>query len=145
MIRSTSQIALLPVPGILTTPATFTTVTVTGETIGSVALAPGGSRGLLYTNASAVERVTILDLATDPPPFRTVRLYSPVLAVFSSPDSRHSVVLHEGTATSGDDPGSPGAFSLLPVANALPAKIVATLAPPPPPSPSQRSRGHRRA
>jgi hypothetical protein len=27
-------------------------------------------------------------------------------------------------------PGTPGAFSILPVANALPAKIVATLAPP---------------
>jgi hypothetical protein len=103
---------------------------VTGETVGSVALAPGGSRGLLYTNASAVERITILDLTQDPPPFRTLRLYSPVLAVFAAPDARHAVVLHDQTAGTANAPGSPGAFSVVPVADALPAKIVATLAPP---------------
>ena len=130
VIRSTSQIAVLPIPGILAAPTLFTTVTVTGETIGSVSLAPGGMKGLLYTNASEVERITILDLAQQPPPFRTVRLYSPVLAVFSAPDSRHAVVLHDRTEGSGTLPGTPGAFSILPVANALPAKIVATLATP---------------
>jgi hypothetical protein len=124
VVRSTSQVAVLPIPGIVAAPATFTTVTVTGETVGSVALSPGGTRGLLYTNASEAERVTVLDLAQEPPPFRTVRLYSPVLAVFSAPDAAHAVVLHDKTA------GSPGAFSIVPIANALPAKIVATLAQP---------------
>jgi hypothetical protein len=130
VVRSTSQAAVLPIPGILAAPTAFSTVTITGETVGSVALSPGGVRGLLYTNASDVERVTILDLAVDPPPFRTVRLYSAVLAVFSSPDAAHAVVLHDRTASTPDVPGTPGAFSLVPVANALPAKIVATLAPP---------------
>lgn len=130
VVRSTSQVAVLPVPGILTAPGTFTTVTVTGETIGSVALAPGGSKGLLFTNAADAERVTVLDLAVEPPGLRTVRLYSPVLAVFSAPDAGHAVVLHDRTAAVGGQPGSPGAFSLVPVANALPAKIVATQAPP---------------
>lgn len=130
VVRSTSQVAVLPVPGILAAPATFTTVTLTGETIGSVALSPGGTKGLLYTNASDAERVSILDLAIDPPPFRTVRLYSPVLAVFSAPDAAHAVVLHDKTAGVGGAPGTPGAFSILPIANALPAKIVATQAPP---------------
>lgn len=130
VVRSTSQVAVLPIPGVLTAPTVFTTVTITGETVGSVALSPGGARGLLYTNASDVERVTILDLTTDPPPFRTVRLYSAVLAVFSSPDAAHAIVLHDKTAGAGDIPGTPGAFSILPIANALPAKIVATMAPP---------------
>lgn len=130
VVRSTSQVALLPIPGVLTAPTVFTTETITGETVGSVVLSPGGSRALLYTNASDVERVTILDLTTDPPPFRTVRLYSPVLAVFSSPDAAHAVVLHDKTAGTVDAPGTPGAFSIVPIANALPAKIVATLAPP---------------
>lgn len=124
VVRSTSQAAVLPVPGVLTAPSTFTTVTATGETIGSVALSPGGVKGLLYTNAVAAERVTVLDLGVDPPTLRTVKLYSPVLAVFSSPDAAHAVVLHDKTV------GSPGAFSLVPVANAFPAKIVATEAPP---------------
>ena len=125
VVRSTSQAVVLPVPGIVTNPAGGTTVTVTGETIGSVALAPGGQRGLLYTNAVAAERVTILELATAQ--FRTVRLYSPVLGVFASPDAQHAVVLHDKT----DGPeGTPGAFSIVPIGQTLPAKIVATKAPP---------------
>jgi hypothetical protein len=128
VVRSTSQVAVLPIPGVLAPPGTFTTVTVTGETIGSVALSPGGTKGLLYTNASAVERVTVLDLSQDPPPFRTVRLHSPVLAVFSSPDAAHAVVLHDKVAAAGTTAASPGAFSIVPIANALPAKIVATQA-----------------
>ena len=127
VIRDTSQVAILPIPGILTPPSTFSTIDVTGETIGSVSLAPGDSKALLYTNATAEERVTILDIAQTPPPLRTVRLYSPVLAVFSAPDAGHAVVLHD--KTDGPD-GTPGAFSLVPVAAALPAKIVATSAPP---------------
>jgi hypothetical protein len=130
VIRSTSQAAILPVPQILTDPATFTTVDVTGETVGSVVLSPGGTRGLLYTNASAAERITVLDLAQSPPPFRVVRLYSPVLAVFSSPDAQFAVVLHDKTAPANGQPGTPGAFSLVPIGATLPAKIVATKAPP---------------
>ena len=128
VVRSTSQVAVLPIPGVLAAPAAFTTVTLTGETIGSVALSPGGAKGLLFTNASQVERVTVLDLSQDPPPFRTVRLYSPVLAVFSAPDAAHAVVLHDKIATTDGGAGSPGAFSIVPIANALPAKIVATQA-----------------
>jgi len=128
VVRSTSQAALLPIPGVLTPPGTFTTVTITGETVGSIALAPAGNKGLLFTNASETERVTILDLAVDPPTFRTVRLYSPVLAVFSAPLAAHAVVLHDKVA--GGGAGTQGAFSLVPVQNALPAKIVATQAPP---------------
>jgi hypothetical protein len=130
VIRSTSQFAVLPVPGVLTDPLAFTTVSVPGETFGSVALTAGGKRGLLYTNASAVERMTVLDLSAMPPPFRTVRLYSPVLAVFSAPDARHALVFHDKLADTESAAGSAGAFSLVPLADALPAKIVATMAPP---------------
>ncbi len=125
VVRSTSQAVILPIPGIVANPTGGTTVTVTGETIGSVAMAPGGQRGLLYTNAIAAERITILELASGQ--FRTVRLYSPVLGVFSSPDAQHAIVLHDKT----DGPqGTPGAFSVVPIGQALPAKIVATKAPP---------------
>lgn len=125
VVRSLAQAVILPIPDVVATPASGTTVTVTGETIGSVAIAPGGQRGLLYTNAVAAERVTILDVPGGT--FRTVKLYSPVLGVFSSPDAQHAVVLHDKT----DGPsGTPGAFSLVPVGQSLPAKIVATKAPP---------------
>lgn len=135
VVRSTSQAVLLPIPGIVQAPQTFTTVTVTGETFGSVAIAPGGARALLYTNATPVERISILELATAQA--RTVRLYSPVLAVFSTPDAQHAIVLHDKTSagtsssSSGATPaGAAGAFSLVPIGQTLPAKIVTTLAPP---------------
>ena len=128
VIRQSSTVAILPVPGIATDPATYVTASVAGETIGSVSLAPSGDTGVLYTNAVPVEHVTVMSLATPTAPaFRTVRLYSPVLAVFLAPDARHAVVLH-------DTPAPPstagGAFSLVPVAADLPAKIVSAAAPP---------------
>lgn len=124
VIRNTHQIAVLPVPGIFGAPATFSTVTIGTEKVGSVSLSAGGNRGLLYTNAEAVERLTVLELDKDPPPFRTVRLYSPVRAVFSAPNAQHSLVVHEPSVTNG-----PAAFSLVPIGSALPPKIVATQGP----------------
>lgn len=134
VVRSTSQAIVLPIPQVLQPPNTFTPVTVTGETFGSVVIAPGGARALLYTNALPIERITLLELGTSQ--FRTVRLYAPVLGVFATPDAQHAVVLHDRTgagsgASSGGAPaGSAGAFSLVPIGQVLPAKIVTTLAPP---------------
>lgn len=127
VVRDRADVSLLPVPGLLTAPTVFTTVTVTGETIGSVVLGNGGASALLYSNGTRVERLTVMDLTKQPPTFRTVRVYSPVLAAFPSPDAQHAVVLHD--RTDGPD-GTPGAFSLVPTGpEPLPAKIVATLAP----------------
>ncbi len=120
VVRSTSEASVIP----LADPASKTSVTITGETVGSVAITPGGGRALLYTNASAVERFTILELGSST--FRTVKLYSPVLGIFSTPDAQHAVVLHDVTRIA----ETPGAFSLVPLGQALPAKIVATQAPP---------------
>ncbi|MBX3202593.1 MAG: hypothetical protein KF894_30985 [Labilithrix sp.] len=122
VVRDTAEVAVLPIAD----PTNVTSVTVTGETIGSVAIAPGGTKALLYTNALAVERFSILDLGQGSA-LRTVRLYSPVLGIFSTPDAQHAVVLHDKT---GGANGSPGAFSVVPIGQTLPAKIVATEAPP---------------
>lgn len=128
VVRSTSEAVILPVPGIVADPDTKTTVEIPGETIGSVVLSPEGTTGLLYTNAVSTPRLTVLDLVATPPTPRTVRLYAPVLAVFSAPDAKHAVVLHDTSTTS--DGKSGGAFSLVPVAASLPAKILATNARP---------------
>lgn len=125
VVRQTSEVAVIPVAS----PAAFTTVAITGETVGSVALAPGGAKALLYTNATPTERFTILDIG-GAPAFRTVRVYSPVLGIFSSPDARHAVVLHDRTEGTGSEPGTPGAFSIAPIADNLPPRIQATLARP---------------
>jgi hypothetical protein len=127
VVRDKSDVSVLPVPGLLAAPTQFSTVTVTGETIGSVVLANGGATGLLFSNGTPVERLTVMDLTKQPATYRTVRVYSPVLGAFPSPDGLHAVVLHD--RTDGPD-GSPGAFSLVPTgAEPLPAKIVATQAP----------------
>lgn len=126
VVRDTAEVAVLP----LADPANKTSVNVTGETIGSVVITPGGVKALLYTNAVAVERFSILDLGHDSgssDALRTVRLYSPVLGIFPTPDAQHAIVLHDKTAGEG---GSPGAFSVVPIGQVLPAKIVATEAPP---------------
>jgi hypothetical protein len=135
VIRSTSQAAVLPIPQIASAPTAFTTVTLTGEAVGSVAIAPGGARALLYTNATPALRLSILELGTAQA--RTVRLYAPVLAVFATPDAQHAVVFHDKTSGSGSSTSSgsavpsadaPGAFSLVPIGQVLPAKIVTTQA-----------------
>jgi hypothetical protein len=125
VVRDASDALILPVPAIVATPTTFATVTVTGETIGSVALTHGGGAGLLYTSATPVERLTVLDLGAMPT-FRTVRLHSPVRAVFTAPDAANAIVLHDTTGS----PGEAGAFSIVPLTVDLPAKIVQTQAPP---------------
>ena len=136
VVRDNASVAVIPIAN----PTDDATVTVTGETIGSVAIAPGGGKALLYTNAVASERFTILDFGAANA-IRTVRLYSPVLGIFSTPDARHAVVLHDqptpdASSTSGaGSSGQPaqtdgGAFSVVPIAQDLPAKIVATQAKP---------------
>jgi DNA-binding beta-propeller fold protein YncE len=126
VIRQSATVAVLPVPGIASNPATFTTAAVTGETIGSVSLAATGDTGVLYTNAVPSEHITVLGLSGNAPTFRTIRLYQPVLGVFLTPDAAHAVVLHDAPAPPST---KAGAFSLVPLGTTLPAKIVGTDAP----------------
>lgn len=124
VVRSTSTVSILPIPQVLTQPTQVKSVTVTGETIGSVVLSADGNTAMLYTNASQTERVTVMSLSATPDPtYRVVRLYSPVLAAFASPDAKHATILH-------DIKTQDGAFSLVPLATDLPAKIVAMTAKP---------------
>lgn len=119
VLRSQSKVLVLPIPGIVDNPTTFASATLSGETIGSAAIAPGATLALLYTTAQPTERISVLALDATPLTFRTARLYAPVSAVFASPDAKHGVVVHAGQAQGN------AAFSLLPLASDLPAKIVA--------------------
>ncbi len=123
VLRGSSQVALLPVPAIFDTPGGFTLIDVPERTVASVVLAPATELALLFTNATPVKSLTIVPLGA-PAELRTVRLYSPVLGVFPAPGGRDAVVLH----TTGADGG--GAFSLVRLDEALPARIAATQAPP---------------
>lgn len=124
VVRENATVSVLDVPAIATNPGALTPLTVTGETIGSIVLSKTGTSGLLYTNATPVERVVLLRLGT-PLQSKPLRLYAPVLSAFLADDARHAVVVH-GTASGST---AKGAFSLVPTGDELPAKIVAANAP----------------
>jgi hypothetical protein len=158
VVRDTSEVAILPLDGGAPTTASVTHVTVSGEIVGSVALAPSGATAILYSNATTLERLTVMTLAPTPS-YRVVKLHAPVLSVFATADAANAVVLHADTdlpttpiadagappdggdssdsGTNGDagDATPPGphagrAFSLVPLAADLPAKIQTTDATP---------------
>lgn len=123
VVRDKAEVAILPVPEITEKPTAFTTVTVTGEIVGSVSIAKSGKSAVLYSNAVPQERFTVLRL-DEPPTFSVQKLYSPVLAVFPTDDAKNAIVLHE--KAKGDTSGHVAAFSVVPIAAGLPAKIVGT-------------------
>jgi hypothetical protein len=120
-----SLVAVFRVDHIFENPEAFSIIRVE-ETVGSIAIAPAGDVAVLYTNAVASDRVTILRteglLEGREPKLRTVLVKAPVRAVVTAPDGEHAVVLL------GQAQGStkPGGFSLVPLKNQLPPKILGT-------------------
>jgi len=150
VVRDTAEVAIIPLAGGAPDPTAIIHVTITGETVGSVSIAPDGNTALLYTNATSVNRMTVLTLGTTPT-YRVVKLHAPVLSVFATPDATNAVVLHGDSAplttvadggasnpetgAGGGDGGIPSqtpakAFSLVPLGGDLPAKIQETDVPP---------------
>jgi hypothetical protein len=131
VLRDTSTVAVLPLPGIAANPTSFMTTTIAGETIGRAVVAENLSTKqtsiLLFTTVLPVDRLTVLTLQPSPS-FRTITLHAPILAVFPTADAQTAVVLHTVVPTAGSD--AKGAFSLVPIAQSLPAKIVSLPAPP---------------
>jgi hypothetical protein len=129
VVRSTGQVAVFDLGAALDDPGAVVLHAFAGETIGSAALPDTGSAALFFTNASDSDRLAILDTAAAaeaPGAERVVSLKAPITAVFASPEGSHAVALLE------PDPNSErkGAFSVIPVTNALPAKIQGTDAAP---------------
>jgi hypothetical protein len=120
VVRDKAEVAILQLPGVFTDPTKLTTATLTGETVGSVSIAGTGRTALLYTNAVATQRFSILSL--DDASYRTVKLYAPVLAVFPTMNAEYAVVLHDQPASS----IKKGAFSVVPVGTSLPARVEGT-------------------
>jgi hypothetical protein len=149
IVRDTAEVAVIPLSGGIPDPATIQHLTIAGETIGSASIAADGKTVLLYTNAVAAERLTVLTLGTTPT-YRVVKLHAPVLAVFATTDASNAIVFHsqstlatstststaiDGGRTPTPDAGLPSqtasnAFSLVPLAVDLPAVIEETEVPP---------------
>ena len=144
VVRDTSEVAIIPLAAGAPDPAQVQHVTITGETVGSSSLSADGKTALLYTNAIAADRLTVLTLGASPA-YRVVKLHAPVLAVFATPDATNAVVFHSqspaatpdgGAVVSSADAGPPPsqlpakAFSLVPLTANLPAAIQETDVPP---------------
>ncbi len=131
VLRGMAAVARLPLPGIANDPSSLTLTTVSGEIIGRAIVAQNQATKqtsvLLFTTAAPVERLTVLTLAPTLS-VRTIVLHAPVFAVFPTSDAQNAIVLHSITPA----PGSAvmGAFSVVPIAQDLPAKIVSLTAPP---------------
>lgn len=128
VVRDTSEVFVLPVPGAASDPSSIDKKAISGEFFGSVALSTDASVALLYTNAIESDHLTILKLGpgTDYLTHRTVALKAAVSAVFPAPDAKHAIVLQK-TA-----PGSSkaGAFSVVSTIAQLSPKILGTDAAP---------------
>jgi DNA-binding beta-propeller fold protein YncE len=122
VVREKSAVSIIPFPEALADGATWTTTTVGSEIIGSVAMGLSSPTALLYSSVSSAQHLTLMGLA-DPSSYRVARLYAPVLGVFPTESADFAVVLHQALPAPAT---KRGAFSILPVAMELPAKIVGT-------------------
>lgn len=92
VLREAGTVVRVELPAGFTSEAQRQTVAIEGEAVGSATLTPDGKTALLYTTASAVERLVILELASGTA--RPVRLKKGVRAVAVSPDNRTALVVH---------------------------------------------------
>jgi hypothetical protein len=119
VLRDTATVVVIPIPGIVSDPTSFTTTTIEGQTIGRAVVTRQGETALLFTTAAPVDQMTVLTFQPTPT-YRTIPLHAPVLAVFPTSDAQNAVVLHQLPAGSMDM----GAFSVVPIASDLPAALV---------------------
>ncbi len=92
VVRDRSQVLRVPIPMGFVDAAAIQRTDVTGEFVGSVTIAPDGSRALLYTTALPIERVTLMELADSA--LQVVRMRKAVRAVAFAPDARTALVVH---------------------------------------------------
>jgi DNA-binding beta-propeller fold protein YncE len=83
--RSAQQLAIIDVPGDAMDLSGVETVDLANATLGSLVLSADGRRGLLYTNASLDERITLIELDQPGYPRSTWSLKKAVRAVGISP------------------------------------------------------------
>ncbi len=117
-----SQAVFIPIPAGLSDVTQRRTLSSTAEAFGSVVVSSDGARAVLFTNARASGRVTLVgpELET-----RSLDLIAAVRAVFITADGSHAIALQDPPAGS----VKKGAFSVLSLANVRAPKLVASDAP----------------
>lgn len=92
VIRSQSELALLDIPADIGDASAVETVDCTPLTVGSAQITDDGDQALLFTNASNVKSVTLVDLITHEK--RTAMLRKGIRWVALAPDGTSALVLH---------------------------------------------------
>jgi YVTN family beta-propeller protein len=101
VLREAGTVVRLTLPGGFTDPALRRSFAAEGG-VGSATITPDGKTAILYTTASPLERLVLLDLEQQTT--RPVRLKKGVRAVAVAPDSRTALVVHTKDAGNPRDP-----------------------------------------
>ncbi len=92
--REAKKLSIIDIPGDAFAPSGVETIDLTGAAIGSLVLTKDGSRGLLFTNATADERITMVRFDQPGYPIVTWPLKKSVRAVGISPSGTSAIVLN---------------------------------------------------
>ena len=105
--REAKQLAIIDVPADAINPNGIDKIDLTNATLGSLVLSADGKRGLLYTNATSDERISLVKLDTAGFPTQTWPLKKSVRAVGISPAGDTAILLQ---AKSFGDPAAATGF-----------------------------------
>jgi hypothetical protein len=94
VFRDPGKIAVIDVPGDAFNPAGIQFIDLADGTSGSLVLSDDGKRGVLFTNATLDERITVIDFDKPGFPHRTFPLQKSVLTVGFDPSGTKAVILH---------------------------------------------------
>ena len=92
--RDPAGLSVIDIPGDAIDPAGVTHVDLSDATGGSLVVSADGRRGLLFTNATLDERITIIELDKPGFPHRTFPLQKAVLSVGFDPTGTKAIILH---------------------------------------------------
>ena len=98
VLRETSQLAVIDVPGDAVDPSGVDLVGLGGETVGSLVLTADASRGVLFTNAYAIERITVIELDQAGYPHTTYPLQKSIRHVQIHPGGHKALIFHAKAA-----------------------------------------------
>ena len=103
VLRDAQALAVVDLPGDVHDPSGITIVDLPDATLGSLSLTADGRRGVLYTNATLDERLTIIDLDQPGFPHVTYPLEKSVRAIGVDPAGGKVLVLHARAPGDPDD------------------------------------------